>query len=72
MCITNGKLLNYIASRWHGSSASEYLQVVNPATMDTIGQVPLSPAAEVEQASHAAADLLLKWRRVPIVDRVQY
>jgi malonate-semialdehyde dehydrogenase (acetylating)/methylmalonate-semialdehyde dehydrogenase len=72
MTTTNGNLLNYIDGKWSESSANEYLQVVNPATMDTIGQVPLSPAAEVEQAAQAAAEAFVEWRRVPAVDRVQY
>ncbi len=72
MANANGKLLNYISGEWRESSAKEYLQVVNPATIETIGQVPLSPAAEVEQAARAAADAFVEWRRVPVVDRVQY
>jgi malonate-semialdehyde dehydrogenase (acetylating)/methylmalonate-semialdehyde dehydrogenase len=72
MATTNGKLLNYIAGEWRESNANEYLQILNPATMETLGQVPLSPAADVEQASQAAADALTEWRRVPVVERVQY
>lgn len=72
MATANGKLLNYIDGKWSESSASEVLPVVNPATMETLGEVPLSPAAEVEQASQAAADAFVEWRRVPVVDRVQY
>lgn len=41
MANANGKLLNYISGEWRESSAKEYLQVVNPATIETIGQVPL-------------------------------
>ena len=68
MATPNGQLLNYIPGGWLESIANEYLQVVNPATIETIGQVPLSPAAEVEQAAQAAADAFVGWRRVPVVD----
>lgn len=71
MAITNGKLLNYVANEWREFSATEYLPVINPATMDTLGQVPLSPAVEVEQAAQAATEAFVEWQPVPVVDRVQ-
>jgi malonate-semialdehyde dehydrogenase (acetylating) / methylmalonate-semialdehyde dehydrogenase len=40
---TDDKLLNYIGGEWRASSATEYLKVVNPATAEVMGQVPLSP-----------------------------
>jgi malonate-semialdehyde dehydrogenase (acetylating)/methylmalonate-semialdehyde dehydrogenase len=46
--------------------------VVNPATAEELARVPLSPAAEVEEAAQAAARALPAWRRVPVTDRVQY
>ncbi|HEC23365.1 MAG TPA: CoA-acylating methylmalonate-semialdehyde dehydrogenase [Chloroflexi bacterium] len=66
------KILNYIGGEWRESSASEYLDVVNPATAEVLGRVPLSPPEEVEQAAQAAAEAFVEWRRVPPVDRVQY
>lgn len=68
----NGKLQNYIGGEWRKSDAAEYLDVINPATAELMGQVPLSPAAEVRQAAEAAAEASIEWRRVPVVERVQY
>ena len=65
-------LQNYINNEWRQSSASEYLDVTNPATTEVIGKVPLSPGTEVDQAAQAAADALVTWRRTPPPDRVQY
>ena len=65
-------LLNYIAGDWRPSSATEYLDVVNPATVEVLGQVPLSPAVEVDQAARAAAAALPGWRRTPASERTQY
>ena len=70
--LTKGQLLNYIGGEWRRSNASEYLDVINPATAEWMGQVPLSPAAEVRQAAEAAAEASVGWRRVPVVERVQY
>lgn len=63
---------NYIHGEWRTSSAVEYLDVVNPATVEALGKVPLSPASEVNQAAQAAAAALDEWRRTPPTERVQY
>ena len=68
----NGRLMNYINAEWRSSSASEALDVNNPATGERLAQVPLSPAAEVEAAANAAAVAYEEWRLVPVVERVQY
>ncbi|HSG15381.1 MAG TPA: CoA-acylating methylmalonate-semialdehyde dehydrogenase [Anaerolineae bacterium] len=68
----NGRLLNYINGEWQQSSAAEYLDVVNPATNDVLGQVPLSPASEVDQAAQAAANAYDAWRRTPAAERIQH
>lgn len=70
--LTIPRLRNYINGEWRASQAAEYLDVVNPATAETLGQVPLSPAAEVDQAAQAAAAALASWRQTPITERIQY
>ncbi len=67
-----GQLYNYINNEWRASSATEYLDVTNPATAEVLGQVPLSPPSEVDQAAQAAAEAFVEWRRTPAVERVQY
>ena len=69
---TNGKLLNYIDGEWRASKATEYLDVVNPATAEALARVPLSPAAEVDAAAWAAAESFKLWRRTPPPERIQY
>src|SRR6202050_2888568 len=65
------KLTNYIDGRWTDSSAAEWRDVVNPATGETLAQVPLAEAAEVNQAIEAAAAAFPEWRRTPPEDRIQ-
>lgn len=65
-------LPNYINGEWCRSSATEYLEVQNPATAEVLAKVPLSPASEVNQAAEAAAQAFVKWRRTPPPERVQY
>jgi len=63
---------NYIDGAWRESQAQEWLDVPNPATGEVLGQVPLSPAGEVDHAAQAAAAAFQEWRRTPAVERVQH
>jgi malonate-semialdehyde dehydrogenase (acetylating) / methylmalonate-semialdehyde dehydrogenase len=63
---------NYINGQWCASTATEFLDVINPATAQAIAQVPLSPAHDVEQAVDSAAIAFQTWRRTPPLQRVQY
>ena len=63
--------LNYVDGEWR-KSAAETLNVVNPATAEIIGRVPLSTAAEVNAAVEAAERVKHQWRRTPPGERVQY
>ncbi|MBL8205482.1 MAG: CoA-acylating methylmalonate-semialdehyde dehydrogenase [Blastocatellia bacterium] len=69
---TNGQLLDYIHGQWRYSSASEFLDVCNPATAEVIAQTPLGGIAEVTVAVDAAAAAYPEWRRTPPQDRIQY
>jgi malonate-semialdehyde dehydrogenase (acetylating)/methylmalonate-semialdehyde dehydrogenase len=65
------RLQNFIDGAWRDSSAGEALNVINPASAAVLAQVPLSPAADVNQAVEIAERAFLLWRRTPVVDRVQ-
>jgi malonate-semialdehyde dehydrogenase (acetylating)/methylmalonate-semialdehyde dehydrogenase len=69
---TKQALSNYINGEWCASTATEFLDVVNPATAAVLAQVPLSPKSDVESAANAAAAAFTSWRRVPPTERVQY
>jgi malonate-semialdehyde dehydrogenase (acetylating) / methylmalonate-semialdehyde dehydrogenase len=63
---------NYIDGEWRRPEGAPTLDVVNPATAEVLGQVPLSPASEVDLAAQAAARAFHGWRRTPPAERVQY
>lgn len=69
---TNGQLQNYIDGEWRSSSATEYLKVVNPATAETITEVPLGGKDDVHAAVEAAAAAFPGWRRTPPEERIQF
>jgi malonate-semialdehyde dehydrogenase (acetylating)/methylmalonate-semialdehyde dehydrogenase len=67
---TSVRLLdNYVAGQWTASSATDTLPVVNPATGETLAQVPLSSAADLDAAVRAAREALPVWRGVSVIDR---
>ncbi len=63
---------NYIDGQWCEPVTTDFLDVINPATLEILGRVPLSPASEVERATQAAAAAFKEWRRVPASDRIQF
>src|SRR5271169_5137980 len=65
------KLTNFINGQWADSHASEWRDVVNPATGEVLASVPLADAAEVATAVEAAAAAFPEWRRTPPEDRIQ-
>src|SRR6266567_7161839 len=65
------KLTNYINGQWTDSLASEWRDVVNPATGEVLASVPMADAAEVAAAVEAAAAAFPEWRRTPPEDRIQ-
>ncbi|HMK20917.1 MAG TPA: CoA-acylating methylmalonate-semialdehyde dehydrogenase [Terriglobales bacterium] len=69
--ITEAKVPHYIDGQWVESHAREWSEIINPATGESLGKVPLSDAAEVTRAIDAAAAAFPAWRRTPPEDRIQ-
>lgn len=65
-------LLNYIHGKWERSTNEGTLEVINPATATSLGQVPLSSGEAVDRAANQAHSAFLDWRQVPAVERVQF
>src|SRR5579859_5378508 len=65
------KLTNYINGTWTDSHATEWRDVINPATGEVLASVPMGGAADVNAAVEAAAAAFPEWRRTPPEDRIQ-
>jgi len=63
---------NYVNGQWVASKSTQILDVVNPATTEVIGRVPLSTPDEVRTAIQAAKDAFPEWRETPPVNRARY
>jgi len=66
------EILNYINGEWIKPHASEYFDVINPATGAVIAKTPLGSRADVDASAQAASAAFPAWRQTPVQDRVQY
>jgi len=62
---------NFVAGEWIDSRAAESLPLINPATGEPIGRVPLSTPAEVGAAVQAARRAFPAWRETPPLERAR-
>src|SRR5947208_5450036 len=68
---TVGTVSFYINGAWEKPNGRSSQPVMNPATGATIADVPFATAADIDRAVRSAHEAFLKWREVPVVDRVQ-
>jgi malonate-semialdehyde dehydrogenase (acetylating)/methylmalonate-semialdehyde dehydrogenase len=61
----------YINGKWEEAGGSTRHPITNPATGEVIAQVPYATVAQVDRVVRHAHEAFLKWREVPVVDRVQ-
>lgn len=63
---------NYIGGEWLSPSTANYHELINPATGEPLGKVPLCGSTEVSEAVRAAREAFPKWRETPVVQRARY
>src|SRR5205809_1718526 len=61
MSVTVEQHKNLVGGEWVDSASGETMQVLNPATGDTIAEVPNSSAEDVDRAVQAAKKALTEW-----------
>jgi len=62
---------NFIGGEWV-ESKGEIIDVVNPATCQTIARVPISTSEELDAAVEAAKEAFPSWRATPPLARARY
>jgi malonate-semialdehyde dehydrogenase (acetylating)/methylmalonate-semialdehyde dehydrogenase len=62
---------NYVGGQWIDAEAGETLDVTNPASGETLAQVPLSGAADADRAVRAAREAFPGWRATPPLERAR-
>jgi malonate-semialdehyde dehydrogenase (acetylating)/methylmalonate-semialdehyde dehydrogenase len=61
----------YINGQWVRPEGRTAAAIYNPATGAQLAEVPYADDADVDAAVRTAHEAFLKWREVPVVDRVQ-
>src|ERR1022692_2987531 len=61
----------YINGAWEKPEGRSMQAVTNPATGAALAEVPYASEGDADRAVRAAHEAFLKWREVPVVDRVQ-
>jgi malonate-semialdehyde dehydrogenase (acetylating) / methylmalonate-semialdehyde dehydrogenase len=69
--VSDVRVPHFIAGEWVNSNSTDWQDLVNPATHEPLGRVPLAGVAEVNAAIEAAAAAFPEWRRTPAEDRIQ-
>ncbi len=62
----------FIGGEWRSPSSNEACSVINPATEEVIGKIPLGAAADVEQAVIAATEAFPLWSGLAPQERASY
>jgi malonate-semialdehyde dehydrogenase (acetylating)/methylmalonate-semialdehyde dehydrogenase len=63
------QLDNYVGGAWVPAATERHLDVTDPASGATLARVPLSTAADLDQAVSAARAALPAWREVSVIER---
>ena len=68
MSTTVSKHQNLIGGEWVDAAGGETMEVLNPATGETIAEVPRASAEDVDRAVQAAKKALVEWRETTPAD----
>ena len=62
----------YINGEWVSPAGNETLNVINPATEEVCGVVPMGAAADIDAAVAAAKEAFPSWSALSAEDRAEY
>lgn len=65
------QLKNFINGEWVDSKSKQTQAVINPATGETLADVPISEKEDVERAVQAAEGAFESWWKTPVPDRAR-
>src|SRR5436305_13225443 len=71
MGVTVEKHKNFVGGEWVEAAGGETMPVLNPATGETIAEVPASTAEDVDPAVQAAKKALPEWLETTPAERAE-
>ena len=63
---------NFVGGEWLAPTPSNWHDLTNPATGESLGRVPMCGITEVSEAVRAAHEAFPKWRETPVPQRARY
>ncbi|MEX2152003.1 MAG: CoA-acylating methylmalonate-semialdehyde dehydrogenase [Gemmatimonadaceae bacterium] len=63
---------NFVGGEWLAPTPTNWHELTNPATGESLGRVPMCGTTEVSEAVRAAREAFPKWRETPVVQRARY
>jgi malonate-semialdehyde dehydrogenase (acetylating)/methylmalonate-semialdehyde dehydrogenase len=66
------RIRNYVNGKWIKSETERFLPVENPSTGEILAQLPVSTKQEIDFAVASSNSAFLKWRELPVTERVKY
>ena len=63
---------NFVGGEWLAPTPSNWHDLTNPATGESLGRVPMCGITEVSEAVRAAHEAFPKWRETPVAQRARY
>src|ERR1700761_1462076 len=70
--LTSLEIRNFVGGSWQSSASESGIDLINPATGESLGKSPAGSAAEVDAAVAAAQAAFPAWRATPPGDRIQF
>ena len=67
--MNTNKLGLYIDGSWRSGEGRDHHMVINPATGDGLGELPMATAADLDEALAATARGFARWRKVDVNER---
>ncbi|MBT6326624.1 MAG: aldehyde dehydrogenase family protein, partial [Bdellovibrionales bacterium] len=64
-------LKNFINGEFVAATVNASEEVINPATLEVLGQTPLCNATDINNAVASAKQAFETWSKTPVIDRVQ-
>jgi betaine-aldehyde dehydrogenase/aminobutyraldehyde dehydrogenase len=71
MSVTVTRYKNFVGGDWVDSASGETMEVLNPATGETIAEVPRGTAEDVDRAVEAAKQALPEWLETTPAERAE-
>jgi malonate-semialdehyde dehydrogenase (acetylating)/methylmalonate-semialdehyde dehydrogenase len=63
---------NFVGGEWLAPTTANWHELINPATGELLGRVPMCGTTEVSEAVRAAREAFPKWRETPVVHRARF